>query len=298
MSRLLISSHAQDEAVAAKLVAALRGAGFEIKPSRSGPGWRQERGEDLAAASVVLALWSRNSVGRDGELVQEEAELAQKRGVLLNVRIEKVDPPLGFGASPKVALLGWKGSSGSTAFKRLVAAARAVAAGQPQPNIRRVRWGWPVGIGTALLSGLAFLSDVAGLQEFLCRAPGIHQVCGHFELGGVPTPAEEHAWSQLPPGNCDALREHLSKFPNGIYAEESARRLSGITFVSEDHWEKRTRELPLATSSAARPQEREAEARQAAMVRAEEEAATLCNFYLQDGRHQLVGTAVKDPQIQ
>ena len=295
MTNLVISSHPQDEDLAARLAVALRRSGFFIGAMPTEADWRQKRAAQLDSAAVVIALWSETSVGTAGEMVQEEAERAKARGVLLGVRIAKVPPPLGFGSAPTFDLFDWRGSPGGRAFKKLVKAARAVAAKKPLPPARPSPWWWAAS-GSFALGLLGFISDLGGTQGLICQAPGIHQVCGRFQLGGVATLLEQKAWDSIASGDCEALRRHVQLFPNGVYAEEATRRLTALKIDEIVSWEKKQEKLPLTVSSPVKPQPTEALARQVALELAEPEAARLCSYLQQNPSYRLDGSAVINAQ--
>lgn len=62
---------------------------------RPGSAWRDELDRRLNKARAVCVIWTKNSVG--SQFVLDEAARAHKRGVLVPVRLNEVDQPLGFG---------------------------------------------------------------------------------------------------------------------------------------------------------------------------------------------------------
>lgn len=54
--------------------------------------------------------------------VYEEAESGRRRGILVPIRLEPVDPPLGFGSLQAGNLIDWEGDPASLAFRQLVEA--------------------------------------------------------------------------------------------------------------------------------------------------------------------------------
>lgn len=60
----------------------------------AGRTWRSHIGHALSDARCVVVAWSRNSV--NSNWVTEEAEEARKRGVLVPILLDDVEPPLGF----------------------------------------------------------------------------------------------------------------------------------------------------------------------------------------------------------
>ena len=82
------------------MVRALQADGYSVwwdAHIGGGDDWRDTILRQLEAARAVIVVWSRRSVGPNGQFVRDEAGRALKRAVYLPVRIDKVDPPLGFG---------------------------------------------------------------------------------------------------------------------------------------------------------------------------------------------------------
>ena len=72
----------------------------EITPADAS--WRQTILRSLDLARCVVVVWSTLSVSASGEFVQEEADRARSRQVLLPIRIEDVMEPLRFGSAQSV----------------------------------------------------------------------------------------------------------------------------------------------------------------------------------------------------
>ena len=128
MSEVFVSYKAEDRARVAPLVNALESDGHTVwwdAQIGGGEEWRDEIASHLEAASCVIVVWSKRSVGKEGRFVREEATRALKRGTYLPIRIDKVDPPLGFGETQALPLFGWKGNHRHPQF---VAIEHAVAA--------------------------------------------------------------------------------------------------------------------------------------------------------------------------
>lgn len=112
MARIFISYAHDDQAAAKRIVDALAREGLvawwdhEIPPGRT---WDEVIGQRIAAADVVMVIWSRHSVGSN--FVKEEAQLAYEAGKLLPLRIEDVEPPVGFRRVHAANLIGWRGDA-------------------------------------------------------------------------------------------------------------------------------------------------------------------------------------------
>ena len=133
MSDIFVSYKAEDRRRVEPLVQALDADGFSVwwdTQIAAGAEWREDIQAQLDRARCVLVVWSRRSVGRAGRFVREEASRAQRLGTYLPVRIDRVEPPLGFGEIHAVALQGWKGRRDDPRYKTLIEAIRAVLAGE------------------------------------------------------------------------------------------------------------------------------------------------------------------------
>lgn len=139
MGHIFLSYKKGDRPKAVQMVAGLEAEGFSVwwdQHLRAGDHWRETLTERLMAASCVIVLWSSLSVGADGRFVHDEARRAQRRGVYLPVRLEDVEPPLGFGELQSIKLIDWRGDPQAPAFRALVDAARALLAGESPPPPR------------------------------------------------------------------------------------------------------------------------------------------------------------------
>jgi hypothetical protein len=121
----------------------------------------------LQQAKCAIVIWSRASV--DSEWVFNEASAARKRGMLVPVLIDDIEPPLEFRHLQAARLVGWQGDVADAEFIGLLDAVRGLA--QQSGNAPTVhatastasaqRWwqtpaGMAIGLG-GLLAGLAIL---------------------------------------------------------------------------------------------------------------------------------------------
>ncbi|MGN6848621.1 MAG: TIR domain-containing protein [Sphingomicrobium sp.] len=128
MTDVFVSYKAEDRARIAPLVRALETGGVSVwwdAHIGGGEEWRQTILRHLEAAKCVIVVWSKRSVGPNGEFVRDEAARAQKRKTYLPVRIDKVDPPLGFGEMQALDLTGWKGDTSDPRYEAVVTALRS-----------------------------------------------------------------------------------------------------------------------------------------------------------------------------
>jgi len=125
MANLFVSYKAEDRARIAPLVRALETDGVSVwwdAHIGGGDEWRQTILRHLEAAKCVLVVWSKRSVGPGGNFVRDEAARALKRKTYLPVRIDMVDPPLGFGEMQALDLTGWKGDTSDPRYAAVLAA--------------------------------------------------------------------------------------------------------------------------------------------------------------------------------
>ncbi|MGN6057842.1 MAG: TIR domain-containing protein [Sphingomicrobium sp.] len=136
---IFVSYKAEDRARLRPLIAALEAEGFTVWwDTRIGGGahWREDIQEHLEAAKCVIVIWSKRSVGPEGDFVRDEAARARKRRAYLPVRLDAVDPPLGFGEIQSVLLKGWKGDRSDLRFQAIAEAVRRRIAGEEIAHVK------------------------------------------------------------------------------------------------------------------------------------------------------------------
>ena len=109
MADVFVSYKAEDRRRVRSLVTALEKDGFSVWwDAHWGPGqeWREQIAHELDAAKCVVVAWSKTSVGPGGRFVRDEAGRAPRRGVYVPVKLDDVQPPLGFGETQAVSLIG------------------------------------------------------------------------------------------------------------------------------------------------------------------------------------------------
>lgn len=127
MGDVFVSYKAEDRKRVRPLVEALEAEGLDVWwDARIGGGdaWRETIQEQLDAAKCVIVIWSKRSVGPEGRFVRDEAGRAQRRGVYLPVRIDAVEPPLGFGETQALELRNWRGERSDPRYQAVLAAVR------------------------------------------------------------------------------------------------------------------------------------------------------------------------------
>jgi hypothetical protein len=117
------------------LVEHLRAAGLDvwwdegIAPSMS---WRAEIAKQLAAAKCVVAVWTTASVDHEqGQWVMEEANDGLSRRILAPVRLDLVQPPLGFREVQFADLAAWSGGAEDPRLTHFIAVVKSIVAQEP-----------------------------------------------------------------------------------------------------------------------------------------------------------------------
>jgi TolB-like protein/Tfp pilus assembly protein PilF len=134
MLDVFVSYKAEDRRRVQPLVEALQADGLAVwwdAQIGGGDAWRQSIEHHLDDARCVLVVWSKRSVAPDGHFVRDEAARAQRRGAYLPVLIDKVEPPLGFGESQAISLIGWRGERSDPRYGAVLEAARSIISGTP-----------------------------------------------------------------------------------------------------------------------------------------------------------------------
>jgi hypothetical protein len=117
MAKIFVSYASEDRAFVSGLAAALSAAGHAVWFDRDlkAGSFREQITAELAAADAVIVVWSARS--QLSRYVLDEAERAASRGVLLPVRIDASELPLGFGGVQTFDLSRWSGVPDDERFK-------------------------------------------------------------------------------------------------------------------------------------------------------------------------------------
>ena len=122
MSDIFISYSSEERNRVLPLVNALGKTGWSVFWDRTIPAgktWRQVIGAEIRTCRSVLVVWTQSSVA--SEWVLEEAETGKRRGILIPVLLDDVEPPFGFGNIQAANLTAWNGDNSSPSFTHLVA---------------------------------------------------------------------------------------------------------------------------------------------------------------------------------
>lgn len=135
MSDIFISYASKDRERLRPLRDALEAKGWSLFWDQEipvGKNWRRNIFENLRAARCVIVAWSSASI--ESDWVSEEAADALKRGVLLPIYIDQVEPPFGFADIQTMNLVGWNGEEDSESFHRLVSEVTRILGTPPTPQ--------------------------------------------------------------------------------------------------------------------------------------------------------------------
>src|SRR6516165_3830135 len=133
MSDIFISYAREDQPWAEMLAQTLEGRGWSTFWDRTipiGKTWRETIGTELDGARCVIVLWSKTSI--ESGWVQEEADDAKRRGVLVPILIDNIQPPIGFRSIQAAHLENWDGTEPTQAFGRLTADIAALIGRPPK----------------------------------------------------------------------------------------------------------------------------------------------------------------------
>ena len=140
MADVFVSYKAEDRQRVTPLVRALEAEGLCVwwdEQIGGGAAWRHAIEAELNSAKCVIVVWSTRSIGPDGAFVQDEASRAQQRHVYVPVLIDKVRPPLGFGETQALPLIGWRGNVSDPRYHALLTAIHRLVNSKSRPETAR-----------------------------------------------------------------------------------------------------------------------------------------------------------------
>lgn len=123
MADIFISYASEDRPRAETLAKALEELGWSVWWDRTippGKAFDQVIEEAINAARCVVVLWSKKSVKSDW--VKEEANIGKERNILVPLKIDHVDLPLGFGRIQAADLTEWEAEIDHPGFTTLLGA--------------------------------------------------------------------------------------------------------------------------------------------------------------------------------
>jgi TolB-like protein len=223
---LFVSYKSEDRTRVQPLVEALMSDGVSLwwdAHIAGGDSWRDAIESHLAAARCVLVVWSKRSTAAEGHFVRDEATRAQRRGAYLPVRIDAVEPPLGFGEIQALSLEGWRGKRDDPRYLAVLEAVRAMIegrgsiAGAAQPKGQFDRRYILIGGGVAAVAtagaGWALWPHAAATDTSIAVMP-------FANLSGDPSQ------SYFADGMSEELRSALTRIPQfSVIGRSSSEKL-------------------------------------------------------------------------
>jgi TolB-like protein len=159
---LFLSYSRADRAIADKLAAALKNAGFVVwwdALIEGGAVFTKSIETALNASDVVLVLWSQASVQSDW--VRDEAGRGRDRKRLVPVSLDGAVPPLGFQQYHAIDMSNWRGHGDDAEFVGLLQSIASIS-GQPVALPSKIRAKTVVGRRGMMVAGLGATAIAAG----------------------------------------------------------------------------------------------------------------------------------------
>jgi hypothetical protein len=126
MADIFVSYARVDRARVQPLVALLESNGWSVwwdTRVNVGERWDEVIEREIKAARCVIVVWSSASVSH--RWVREEAHYGQAHNVLVQVRIDRVDLPVGYALFQSSDMIGWRGKPDDPITESLVSAVRS-----------------------------------------------------------------------------------------------------------------------------------------------------------------------------
>jgi TolB-like protein len=221
---VFISYKAEDRARLKPLVAALEAEGFSVwwdAHIGTGADWREEIQQHLDAARCVIVAWSERSVGHEGHFVRDEATRAKRRGSYVPIRLDDVEPPLGFGEVQAPLFSGWKGKRSDPRFVALADAVNARLTGEV-PAVRRATVAEPkVSRRTVMVGGVGALA-VAGVGGWALFKPGAAAASNRIAVMSFSNMSGDPGQAYFAEGIAEELRGALSRIGMQVIGRTSS----------------------------------------------------------------------------
>ncbi|MEN0064817.1 MAG: toll/interleukin-1 receptor domain-containing protein [Myxococcota bacterium] len=221
MSDVFISYKSEDRERVAIIARGLEAEGFDVwwdSALRGGETYDEVIERELAAAKVVVVLWSPQSVG--SRWVRSEATVGDRQGKLVPATIEPCRRPLAFELAHTSTLDHWRGDPNDPHWRRFVDDVRARRDGKapkrggvktqtrPQRTKPPSSPFWP--LAALLGGGVLFVAISVVAYSTLIRQLG--KTMARLPVAGLPTTALEDSpldltlymgkWSRTDPDTC------------------------------------------------------------------------------------------------
>ena len=214
MTDVFVSYKAEDRRRVQPLVQELQSDGLTVwwdAHIGGGDDGRDQIQQHLDEAKCVVVIWSKRSVGPGGHFVRDEAARAQRRHAYLPVRIDKVDPPLGFGETQALPLIGWSGDRSNPRYQAVLAAARAIISGSPRPDDLDFS---ESGVSRRTLVAGSAAAAVAAAGGWYLLRPGAAQASNSIAVLPFANLSRDPDQAYFADGLAEELRSALSRIGN------------------------------------------------------------------------------------
>jgi hypothetical protein len=283
---VFVSYKKEDRERVREIVLCLRHAGVGVwwdQDIEAGASWDDAIAGGLNGAKCVVVVWSQLSVV--APWVKEEAGHGKARGVLAPVRIDDVEPPIGFTLLQTADLRNWKGDPDERNFTAFVNTVRKIVRGErvdtlSAPFLKRRR-NWVMGISLVAVGLLA----IGALAFSILRDP--------VAVIDQPSAEEQAAWeSALGLRTRAGYGAYLVAFPEGYFKPEANAKLAtcrvteSVRYVS---WQPRTDAVQGSSGFFTAREDAAADADE----RARESAEYYCNSVAREARAQDVRTSTQ-----
>jgi hypothetical protein len=259
MADIFISYKKEDAGRVIRLVEGLRDEGFSVwwdLGIQAGSEWDRTIRQELDAARLVIAIWSEASV--HAPWVKEEANVGKTRGVLLPVKIDEVDPPLGFTLIQAADLVGWRGDRKDKRWNFLLDAVRNVLRGEKprgiegpltqrhRPTKRSMLLPAAGGALALLLVGAVVAiplymrgqdSRPAAVAPAAPAAPAAPPAAPASPPAPTISPGEQQLWDKaMEEKSRQGFQSYLLSYPNGAFAQRARDILLTCRTETQEVW--------------------------------------------------------------
>ena len=221
---VFVSYKAEDRARLKPLVSALEAEGFDVwwvAHIGTGADWREEIQQHLDAARCVIVAWSRRSVGPEGHFVRDEASRAKRRGSYVPIRLDDVEPPLGFGEVQAPLFSGWKGKRTDPRFVALVNAVKAHLTGEAPVDRAAAVAETKVSRRTIIAGSVGVLA-VAGVGGWALLKPGGAAASNRIAVMSFSNLSSDPEQAYFSEGIAEELRGALSRIGMQVIGKASS----------------------------------------------------------------------------
>jgi TolB-like protein/Tfp pilus assembly protein PilF len=214
MAEVFISYKAEDRRRVQPLVEALQADGLSVwwdAHIGGGDEWRRTIEQHLDAAACVLVVWSKRSAGPEGVFVRDEAARAQRRGTYLPVRIDRVHPPLGFGESQALPLIGWRGNRADARYQSVLGAVRAMMTGEPHRGVGTHQDDRGISRRAVMAAGAGAAAAAAGVGGWILLKPDSAAAADSIAVLPFANLSGDPAQAYFSDGIAEELRSALAR---------------------------------------------------------------------------------------